>query len=416
MQNVNYKLKINQPLNFENKTEKDILDDNTEKIDVNNRGLPNLKLSNNGNNVHQSTLENGFDKWKSESKRDEDEKSHQNGIISESQVLENGKHDHHRVLTELEDKSENLNTNTTVEIEFQGSRKEFFFNPLRDKLCAGDYVILETENGCDIGKVVSNGVLTYRKWSRLSKVEKIPVFSIRYKAGPKEIQKYKSNQEEQIKILERAKELVRIHNLDMRITEVEWQFDRHRLTIYFLAPQRIDFRDLVKDLAKEYKTRIELRQITNRERARRITLWEGICGRSICCGTFLHNIRPITIEHSRVQQLSANVTKLSGYCGRLKCCLSYEYDLYNSESERFPKLGSILDFGDFSFKLIKFDIFKDLLTFFSEEKRIYRNFSLTEINEFAKQDKILEPKDPHCTLCDGFANQDDLQELLKLQD
>lgn len=337
-----------------------------------------------------------------------------NGNSSENQT--ENKHENHRVLPTHEDKVDFLNSVNTVEVTFQGSRKEFYFNPLKEKVHPGELVIVETENGCDIGKVTNTGELIYKKWSLVSKINKTPVYSIKYKAGQKEKSRYEENLREQKKILDFSKELIKKHNLEMKITEVEWQFDRHRLTIFFLAPQRIDFRELVKELAKEYKTRIELRQITHRERARRITMWEGVCGRSICCSSFLHHIQPITIEHSKIQQLSANVTKLSGYCGRLKCCLSFEYDFYLNESERFPKLGSILDLDDTSLKLIKFDIFKDNLTFFSEEKRIFRNFSLSEVNEFAKQHKILEPKDSMCGICEEFENNEELKELLSLQD
>lgn len=417
MQNENYIIEIDKSKNNEKYTENTTLESKPEQniqldIDLLNAGKNGngcQKSSNNGsingNNLHNTDSHNGHDV-----------NLHECPEPNELIHSENGKHDNHRVLPSLENKIDFLNHENTLEVEFQGSRKEFFYNPIGDKIHKGDFVIVETENGCDIGKIISNGEMTYRKWLSANKETSVPVYSIRYKAGPKEIQKHKFNLEEQKKILERAKMLIQQHHLEMKVTEVEWQFDRHRLTLYFLAPQRIDFRELVKDLAKEYKTRIELRQITHRERAKRITLWEGVCGRGICCSTFLHQIKPITIEHSKVQQLSANVTKLSGYCGRLKCCLSFEYDLYSHENERFPKLGSILDFEDFSFKLIKFDIFKDVLTFFSEGKRIYRNFSLEEIREFSKNNKILEPKESHNEICHGFSSHDELQELLKLSD
>jgi cell fate regulator YaaT (PSP1 superfamily) len=399
-----------------------------QKIDVKNEETEDLKKEphtcppTNGNgkvfslNGHQNNHQNKNGFFETPSL----ENQHSNGNTKPIEQNESNHHDiHHdihRVIPVIEDKSEKLSAETILEVQFQGSRREFFYHHSNDKILSGNHVIVETENGYDFGRVAGIGEDVFKKWQIQSKEHHSPVYSIKYKAGQKEIQRQNSNIQEQKVILEKTKVLIKKHNLDMRVTEVEWQFDRHRLTLYFLAPQRIDFRELVKDLAKEYKTRIELRQITHRERAKRINLWVGVCGRGICCSSFLHHIKPITIEHSKVQQLSANVTKLSGYCGRLKCCLAFEFDLYNTENERFPKLGSVLDMGDISLKLIKFDIFRDMLTFYSDERKTYRNYSLVEVKDLAQKFKLLEPKDSHCSMSNGFVSPEELQELLQISD
>ncbi|OGU59455.1 MAG: hypothetical protein A2X64_00925 [Ignavibacteria bacterium GWF2_33_9] len=328
---------------------------------------------------------------------------------------QNEKSDNSRHIPVIDRKNELLNSHNTAQVLFQGNRREFYFIPANVNVNEGDEVIAETENGVDLGKITGKGELIFRKWNAFKLDNDVPVYSILHKVSPKEKQRHQANLEDQEKILEKVKSLILKHKLEMRATEIEWQFDRRRLTIYFLAPQRIDFRDLVKELAKEYRTRIELRQITHRERARRITLWEGICGRSICCSSFMNQVKPITIEHSRAQQLSANVAKLSGYCGRLKCCLAFEYDFYLAENERFPRLGTILQLEDKSFRLIKFDIFKDILTFYCDEQHHIKNFSLNEVNTYAKDNLLLEPREASCNGCGGH-EESELEELMNLQD
>ncbi len=341
---------------------------------------------------------------------------HQNNLPLNSESGE--RHENHRIVQQLENKANELNEKNIAEVEFQGSRKEIYFNSLVGRVKIGDWVVVETDNGFDLGKISKIGENLFSWWKHTFSTENnSPVYSIKYKASSKDIDKYHSNLKEQELIVEQAKQLAKTHNLDMRITEAEWQFDKHRLTIYFLAPQRVDFRELVKDLAKQYKTRIELRQITHRERAKRISNWVGVCGRPICCGCFLQQVKPVSIEHSKAQQLSANVTKLSGYCGRLKCCLMFEYDFYVEESKRFPKLGSKLELEDGSYLLIKFDIFKNSLTFVNEEHHNFRTFTLEEIKAYAAQNKVLEPKDTEgCAFCDKFNVTDNLDELIEIAD
>lgn len=362
----------------------------------------------NGNEFKIQVEKNNFDR--NGKHKTDNQTSNTNTNIEEN--IENTKSE--RVFVKPEDKSQLLNDQNVVEVACQNKRKEIFYCPKELKISVNNWVVVETENGVDIGRVTLTNAMAFRKWEL---TRQSPVYSVKHKANQKELDRHKANLSEHPSIVKKVQELSNKLGLDIKITEAEWQLDHHRLTIYFLSPQRVDFRELVKELAKIYKTRIELRQITHRERARRIGCWQGVCGRQICCGSFLHQLKPITVEHAKIQQLTANVTKLSGYCGRLKCCLLYEYEYYKSESERYPKIGSILNLNETQFKLIKFDIFKEILTFYDLNNQIYKNFTLGEIQKFAQENLIIEPVEEsqhYCQQIDGM--DDNLDELIKISD
>jgi len=362
----------------------------------------------NGNTNH--ALENKLGSNEQLSGNLEESLSFTNGNKQDNHISKN---DQPRIIPKPEDKSSLLNETNAIEVSFQNKRKEIFYCPKDIKLSLNNWVVVETENGVDIGRVTMLDKMAYRKWEL---TKQTPVLSIKHKAHPKEIERFKANLAEHPSIVKKVQEISNSMNLEIKVTEAEWQLDHHKLTIYFLAPQRVDFRELVKELAKLYKTRIELRQITHRERARRIGCWVGVCGRQICCSSFLNQIKPITVEHAKVQQLTSNVTKLSGYCGRLKCCLLYEYDVYSEEAKRFPRIGAIMTIDSSQYKLVKFDIFKQTLTFFDETNHIFKTFTLEEVNKYASENKIIEPIDDHqcCQNLSGFDG--DLDELMELSD
>ena len=294
---------------------------------------------------------------------------------------------------QLENKADYLQPSNAVEVSFQNNRKEIYYNPLGWKVKLNDYVLVETDNGVDLGRVTSVGIVPYRKFEIHLKPNNPIVHSIKHIANDKELERHEQNIQDQKEVVEIVKVLVIKFSIEMKITGAEWQFDRHRLTIYFLSPQRVDFRELVKEMARIFKTRIELRQITSREHAKRFCGGVGICGLALCCKSFLNEVKPITIDHIKTQQLSTNVSKLTGYCGRLKCCLLFEYDYYLKESARFPKIGSILELDEGIYKLIKFDIFKNTCHFISEDFRRQKYYTLDEVHTFAEQHRILEPKE-----------------------
>lgn len=178
----------------------------------------------------------------------------------------------------------------------------------------------------------------------------------------------------------------------MKVTDADWQLDRQRLTIYFTAPARVDFRELVKELARIFKTRIELRQISTREEAKRLG-GMGSCGRALCCSIFGNDHCHVTLEHARTQQLSNNVSKLSGYCGRLKCCLLYEFDTYVETLKDYPPLDSEIVFPEGRAKILKADIFKKQVFAYIPDNCTYKSISFQEFKKLGEEGKIIKLQD-----------------------
>ncbi|MGE5744747.1 MAG: stage 0 sporulation family protein, partial [Gemmatimonadota bacterium] len=163
-----------------------------------------------------------------------------------------------------------------------------------------------------------------------------------------------------------ARDRVRTHNLPMKISDAEWQWDRRKLTLYFTAEQRVDFRALVRDLAAVFRTRIELRQIGARDEARRLS-GIGRCGREYCSASWLPELRPVNLSVAKDQHLSLNPSQISGPCGRLLCCLHYEHDFYVQSRKRFPKEGKVLQTAAGPERVLAVDIFRDRVTLRSED-------------------------------------------------
>jgi cell fate regulator YaaT (PSP1 superfamily) len=195
--------------------------------------------------------------------------------------------------------------------------------------------VVQGERGEDMGRVAK----------RVDK-EDVSLFmekpsSIRRKATPQDLEKLKINREKEVEALQTCRQLVLDRNMEMKMVDVEFQFDCNKITFFFTADKRIDFRELVKELAAVYKTRIELRQIGVRDEAKRMGGY-GCCGLRLCCSTYLRDFEPISIQLARDQNLALTPSKISGNCGRLLCCLLYEKDLYQESLAQFPRLGSRL--------------------------------------------------------------------------
>jgi len=218
-------------------------------------------------------------------------------------------------------------------VEFKGSRKGYYYNPNYLNLKSGDCVMVQVERGEDMGRVI-------KKTSEelILNEEKKPSNILR-KASPDDIQRLKVNREKETEALKECERMIAARNLEMKLVDVEFQFDCNKITFYFTADKRIDFRDLVKELASVYKTRIELRQIGVRDEARWIGGY-GCCGLRLCCNTFIKNFEPISTQLAKEQNLSLNPAKISGNCGRLLCCLLYERELYHETLSSYPKVGS----------------------------------------------------------------------------
>ena len=225
------------------------------------------------------------------------------------------------------------NNSKLVEVVFKGERRVIFRNRQELSIQQGDFVIVEAERGHELGRVSLVGSLV-----RLKK-GKGETRGIVRQATDADKKSLEANNEKEKESFAACKQKIRDYNLDMKLIDVEMQFDGSKITFYFTSAQRVDFRELVKDLASIYRTRIELRQIGVRDEARRYP-GIGICGRSQCCSGFLIEFEQITTQMAKDQQLSLNPTKISGNCGRLLCCLRYEVDMYTEVLHKFPPIGS----------------------------------------------------------------------------
>ena len=279
-----------------------------------------------------------------------------------------------------------------IEIEFFSHRKGLYCNTVRAKLSIGEMVVVETDSGEDIGTVYTVGKLAKNKACRCD-VDCMPELSVLRKATKMDLARYEEILAEQKTLDSAIQRTADYHNLDLKVISAEWQFDKQRLTICFSAPQRIDFRELVKELAREYRTRIELRQISTREEAKRLGKNIGPCGRPICCSTFLQDFNQVTLDHAKIQHLSNNISKLSGNCIRLKCCLRYEYEMYSASFDKFPPVYSVIDTDNGPAKIIKINIFKNLTTIFYPNDRKYEYLEYDELEAFIKAGKIYVPND-----------------------
>ena len=226
-----------------------------------------------------------------------------------------------------------------VGVRFRKPGKVYFFDPDKLNIEKGQKVIVETSQGQEIGDVTT-GVREIEESSLTAPLKKV----IRI-ATPKDIQIDEANREKEKEAFKIAQEKIKKYKLDMNLTEVEYKFDNSKIIFFFTADGRIDFRELVKDLAAVFRTRIELRQIGVRDEVRKIG-GNGVCGRELCCCSFLDNFEAVSIKMAKEQNVSLNPSKISGNCGRLMCCLKYEQDVYEDKLKRLPKIGAIVKTED----------------------------------------------------------------------
>jgi cell fate regulator YaaT (PSP1 superfamily) len=238
-----------------------------------------------------------------------------------------------------------------VQVEFKGERRAYFLNTKKFPVTEGDYVVVQVERGRDTGKVVRCGDV-------LDKIPDIrPVKQeVLRKASEEDLRKWEENKRKEEEARRVCEEKIAAHGLKMKLVEVEYQLDGTKITFFFTADERVDFRELVKDLAGIYKTRIELRQIGVRDEAKRLGGY-GSCGRKYCCTTFLQEFEPVTLRMARDQRLSLSPTKISGACGRLMCCLAYEREYYMEVARQLPKVGRRLTTPYGEVTVTKIDIF-----------------------------------------------------------
>ena len=222
-----------------------------------------------------------------------------------------------------------------VGIKFKKSRKVYYFDPCGNTLKAGQFVIVETARGVELGEVA----IPNKEIEENSIVS--PLKPIMRVATKDDLAQAEKNKELEKKAFDICFEKIQKHSLDMKLIEVEYTFDQNKILFYFTSEGRVDFRELVKDLAAVFKTRIELRQIGVRDEAKMIG-GLGICGRKLCCASYLGNFEPVSIKMAKEQNLSLNPTKISGTCSRLMCCLKYEQDAYEDLLKITPSNGSLV--------------------------------------------------------------------------
>jgi len=219
-------------------------------------------------------------------------------------------------------------------VEFKSRRLDYFIERNHLGLTPEEVIIVQAEHGKDIGSILS--VISKKDFENHSK-HKYPLEILR-RVSPDELEKFKEIRQREEEVIATTQELVDFRGMDMKLIDAEYQFDMNKLTIYFTADERVDFRELVKDLAATYRTRIELRQIGVRDEAKKMG-GIGPCGFPLCCSRFLRRFEPVSTQMARVQNLAVNPSKISGLCERLMCCLTYELDYYEKIDGDYPKPG-----------------------------------------------------------------------------
>lgn len=252
----------------------------------------------------------------------------------------------------------------TIEVRFKGTRKDYFLWPEEaDPLRLQDPVIVESDRGLDLGRVSATGDTATAKCAVACSgcaVGEVPAPSYRVvrRASQEEVAQANQLRRSEESTRQEVIERIRAHKLEMKAADTEWQWDRKKLTVYFTAEQRVDFRELVRDLAARLKTRIELRQIGVRDEAARLG-GVGRCGREYCCSTWLTELSPVSLALAKDQHLSLNPAQISGGCGRLLCCLKYEHEFYAAARKRFPKEGKTVLTLRGAEKVVAVDIFRE---------------------------------------------------------
>ena len=272
-----------------------------------------------------------------------------------------------------------------VEISFkQGSRKEFFKNTTLQHFEKGDFVTVEGVNGFDVGEVSLTGELVRIQLKKRGTDEFNPEMKkILRPSNERDIEAYRISKDREPGILARSRAAARNLKLEMKLSEVELQADGKKGTFFYTADDRIDFRELIKTFASEFKVKVEMRQIGIRQEAAKVG-GIGSCGRELCCSTWLHDFKSVNTTAARYQNLSINQTKLSGQCGRLKCCLNFELDTYLDALQGFPDYADTLQTAMGQAFLIKKDIFKNLMWYTLPNNTKHYTLTIDRVIEIKK--------------------------------
>lgn len=278
-----------------------------------------------------------------------------------------------------------------VEVRFKNSRKEYYKNAENLQLKIGDIVATQSETGHDIGMVTLTGELVRVQLKKRKIKYDVDDFPKIYRiASQKDVDKWREAREKEEPMKVRARQIAIRLDLQMKISDIEFQGDASKATFYYTADQRVDFRQLIREYATEFKTRIEMRQIGLRQEAARLG-GIGSCGRELCCSTWLTDFRSVTTSAARYQNLSLNPQKLAGQCGKLKCCLNYELDSYLDALKDFPKQNQKLYTEKGTAVCQKIDIFKGLMWYCYEgEWMNWHTLTTSQVHEIVAKNKAKE--------------------------
>ena len=290
-----------------------------------------------------------------------------------------------------------------IGVRFRKLGKIYFFNPKWLEVKKGDYVIVDTAQGEEYAEVV----IPNRKVNDEKIVAPLKnVLRLASQADTKHYEECRKKEKEAFKL---CSEKIKEHKLEMTLTDVEYKFDDSKILFYFTADGRIDFRELVKDLAAIYKTRIELRQIGVRDEVKRIG-GNGVCGRELCCCTFLSDFEAVSIKMAKEQNISLNPSKISGNCGRLMCCLKYEQEAYEEKLSKLPSVGSIVKTPDGTGEVDSVEILKEKIRVELKDGEgfFYKKYDVSEIT-------IIKTATKEVIGSEEEENKKELEELEKLQ-
>ena len=268
------------------------------------------------------------------------------------------------------------------EVRFKNGRKHFFKNTEKLSISMGDVVAVEGSPGHDIGVVSLGGELVkVQMKKRKISIDSEEIKKIYRKASQRDIEIWEKARNRELETQKRGREILGRLGLKMKLSDVEFQGDGNKATFYYTAEARVDFRQLIKDLAGAFSIRVEMKQVGSRQEAARLG-GVGSCGRELCCSTWLTDFRKVTTSAARYQQLSLNPLKLAGQCGKLKCCLNFELDTYLDALNDFPKQEKILKTESGDAEFVKMDIFKKLLWYtYKENRSKWYKLSLEQVQE-----------------------------------
>ena len=268
-----------------------------------------------------------------------------------------------------------------VEVQFKNTRKGFYKNSNKLKLAKGDIVAVEASPGHDIGVVTLTGRLVPLQMRKANLKPDVEIKRIYRKVKPVDMEKYEEAKAKEHDTMIRSRQIALNLNLNMKIGDVEYQGDGNKAIFYYIADERVDFRQLIKVLAEVFRVRIEMKQIGARQEAGRIG-GIGPCGRELCCATWMTNFISVSTSAARYQDISLNPQKLAGQCAKLKCCLNYEVDVYVESQKRLPSKEVTLETTEGTYYFFKADILKGLITYSTDKNFMANAVTITARNAF----------------------------------